>query len=103
LLDGLEAFVWAGVRGRAVAYNAHLQGQFRHSEHRFDAGAVSNFVLEYQVGFTMSLGRFTATASLSVRTAEFAGREHRRHVWGGYGLAYRPSARRAARASSAAR
>jgi hypothetical protein len=88
----VELFAWAAGRSRFVLYNALLQGQFRHSDHRFDFEDVERQVFESEAGLTLGLWWFTMTyIAVAAHTAEFRSDEARAHTWGGVWLGYRAS------------
>jgi hypothetical protein len=52
---GEERYLWGGFNVRARAYNAFLQGQFRHSEVTLDADELNALTLEGWIGYTRAL------------------------------------------------
>jgi hypothetical protein len=88
-----ELYLFGGARGRAVAYNALLQGQFRESVHTIDASDVRRLVGEAEFGVSGArrlLGGQTRLTWIvvSTRSPEFSGPLARAHVWGALHLSY---------------
>lgn len=88
-----EAYAFLALRGRAVAYNALLQGQFRRSAHTFDAGEIDRLLGEGEVGAAVALPIFGGSVGINWtavagRTAEFSGPKARAHAWGAVHLSY---------------
>jgi hypothetical protein len=88
-----EAYAFAGVRGRAVAYNALLQGQFRESAHAFSASQIRRAVGEGEAGAATSLPVFGGSLGVNWtvvagRTPEFRGPKSRAHAWGAVHVSY---------------
>ena len=52
-----ELYAWAGVKLRARAYNAFLQGQFRHSDVEYRADQLETIIGEAWVGVTWQMSR----------------------------------------------
>lgn len=78
-----ELYVWAGMKLRLRAYNAFLQGQFRHSDHSFAAGELNHVIGEAWWGVT---GQFSGGTQVSYamryQTAEIReGKGSRDPVW----------------------
>lgn len=77
-----ELFLFAGVRPRAIAYNALLQGQFRDSVYTVTP---RRFQLEWDLGvaaYISCLRLQVVWNAYAGRTAEFVGYERSRHTWG---------------------
>jgi hypothetical protein len=78
-----QLYLFAAGRGRAVLYNALLQGQFRHSDVRLSWDEVSHTVMEFETGVAFVWRavelRWTVLAG---RTSEYEVGEHRTHTWG---------------------
>ena len=82
---GREHYFWGGVSVKARAYNAFLQGQFRHSDHELDANNLNVLLAEIWAGYTHS---FIAGTELSyvlrVQSSEIKrGTGNRTLAWGG--------------------
>lgn len=78
-----DTFFWAATRARAVAYNALLQGQFRHSDYEVPSGDVERLVLQAGVGFSMSVAQ-TWQLSIGFQTRSRETDQPKRwHTWGG--------------------
>jgi hypothetical protein len=81
-------FLFGGARGRAVAYNALLEGQFRDSEHTVRP---KRLLLEWDLGLSVFVPRLLGSSlntqivwnANSGRTAEFDG-SSRSHRWGSF-------------------
>jgi len=70
-------------RGRAVVYNALLQGQFKHTDYVLMGNQVNRFLLEAENGFLFNLGKFTLIYEpFIMRTSETALPLARNHSWG---------------------
>lgn len=89
--DGLEAFLFGGLRGRAVAYNAMLQGQLRQSAVRLTDSQVFPLLYEFEVGVSASFRGFGLTyTAFAGRSPELnAGAPLRHHLWASLYLWYR--------------
>jgi hypothetical protein len=88
--DRLDAYVFAGLRERAVAYNALLQGQFRHSDLRVRAADVERLITEFEIGFVVGkpgIVSFT-WALFAGRSPEYEGVGERPHLWGSMYLTF---------------
>ena len=82
---GREHYFWGGVSVKARAYNAFLQGQFRHSDHELGANDLNMLLAEIWAGYTHS---FVAGTELSyvlrVQSSEIkSGTGNRTLAWGG--------------------
>lgn len=80
-----EWFFWGGAAVKARAYNAFLQGQFRHSAHTFDGGDLNHWIGEAWFGITRAWNN-GIYASYGVRghTSEVkSGVANRNVIWGG--------------------
>ncbi len=84
------AYFFAGARVKARAYNALLQGQFRHSEVRYSFDEIEPIVAEAWVGVMTQLFPNTELSyALHYQTAELRdGKAARDAFWGGVQLAY---------------
>jgi len=82
-----EAFIFAGLRPRVVAYNALLQGQFRKSVYTVTP---RRFLAEFDLG----VGVYIPFAHMRLTWDAFAGRTaeftttRRTHTWGSYQLGF---------------
>lgn len=85
-----EYFFHAGVRVKARAYNAFLQGQFRHSDVRYSASEVEPVLAEAWVGFVTQLFEQTQVSyTLNYQTAEIRkGPAARDYLWGAVQLSH---------------
>jgi hypothetical protein len=83
-----ELYVFAGGRLTARAYNAFLQGQFRHSEVRYTAAELEPLVAEAWAGVVMQvLDQTQLTYMLNYQTAEVRdGLAAHSTLWGGVQL-----------------
>ena len=82
-IAGDELYVWAAFRGRGVAYDALLQGQFRDSDLTFSSGEIKRFVQEGGLGLTAAWNPVQMTLALNYKSAELEGQAARSHYWGG--------------------
>lgn len=79
-----DLYWFGGLTERIVAYNALLEGQFRHSDVRVAPANIERAVTEFQTGVAVGLPNFTLNwAILSGRTPEFRGPQARSHLWSG--------------------
>jgi hypothetical protein len=85
-----EAYVFAGARIKARAYNALLQGQFRHSDVRYSYDEIEPLVAEAWIGVMTQLFPNTELSYvLHYQTAELReGKAARDTFWGGVQLAH---------------
>jgi hypothetical protein len=80
----LDLYMFGGLTGRAVLYNALLEGQFRHSDVRVAPGEIEHVVAEFQWGATAGWdGIYLTWAIISGRTPEFHSDKERTHLWSG--------------------
>lgn len=78
-----ELFFLSGVKFRARAYNAFLQGQFRDSEVTFDASELNPFIAEAWVGVGTQFSEFRVSYILRTQTKEIKeGVGERNPIWG---------------------
>ncbi|HEY8540524.1 MAG TPA: lipid A deacylase LpxR family protein [Steroidobacteraceae bacterium] len=79
-----ELYLFAGVRLKARAYNAFLQGQFRESEVRYSFDEIRPLVAEAWIGFvTQVLENTQVSYTLNYQTAELRnGQADRDAFWG---------------------
>jgi Uncharacterized protein conserved in bacteria (DUF2219) len=76
-------------RGRAVAYNALLQGQFKKNEYVLAGGQVNRFLFEGESGLILNIGKFTLIYQpFIMRTSETNLPQARNHSWGSAALYY---------------
>jgi hypothetical protein len=90
--DDFELYAYATGRGRAVLYNALLEGQVRSSAVRVPWTNMNHFLAEGEFGVAGGAYGFTVTLALIAgRTAEYAypNVAPRAHTWGGIYLTYR--------------
>jgi hypothetical protein len=70
-LRGSGSYFCAGVRLKARVYNAFLQGQFRHSEHRYSSSELEPALLETWAGFASEISERTQVGyTLNYQSAE---------------------------------
>jgi hypothetical protein len=85
-----ELYGWGGVGGRAVLYNALLEGQFRHSDVTYNFDSIYHFVTDYSLGATLSVWWLDATWGMFTgRSPEFISDLQRAHTWSSYSLSVR--------------
>jgi hypothetical protein len=79
-----ELYVFSGVRLKARAYNAFLQGQFRHSDVRYSSDEIQHFLVHAWIGLAMQLADQTdLTYTLNYQSAELReGDAVRDALWG---------------------
>jgi hypothetical protein len=85
-----ELYIEGGLRLRLRAYNAFLQGQFRHSDHRLIAAEMEHVIVEARVGISATLAhRWKLSLGLVGQTGETRhGPASRRHAWGSISMAH---------------
>jgi hypothetical protein len=85
-----EAYFFAGAKVKARAYNALLQGQFRHSDVRYSFDEIEPIVAEAWIGVMTQLFSNTELSyALHYQTAELReGKAARDAFWGGVQLAH---------------
>jgi hypothetical protein len=85
-----EVYMFAGIRVKARAYNAFLQGQFRDSTVRYTFDEIEPIVAEAWVGFvTQLLEQTQVSYTLNYQTAELRdGPANREALWGSVQLSH---------------
>lgn len=80
-----EHYFWTGIAIKARAYNAFLQGQFKHSEHTYDSDQLNHGLVEAWVGYTVAIkDGYSFTYSIRGHTSEVKqGTGDRNVIWGG--------------------
>ena len=93
---GEERYFWTGFNVRARAYNAFLQGQFRHSDVTFSADQLRPITFEAWIGYTLAFrSGWRLSYVLNVQSSEIrGGPADRAERWGSIVVAYAPSSRR---------
>lgn len=66
-----EGYLFARAGGYAVAYNALLEGQFRHSDVTYTSSQVEHFVDEFQYGLVLRVSGLSLMYALTRRSEEF--------------------------------
>lgn len=86
-----ETYMFAGVRVKARAYNAFLQGQFRESTVRYSFDEIEPVVVDAWIGFmTQLFERTQLSYTLNYQTAELRdGPANREALWGSVQLSHR--------------
>jgi hypothetical protein len=84
-----ELFLFAAGRGRAVLYNALLQGQFRDSEVAYDSTQIEHLIVEWEAGVSAGWRGLSLVASVAGRSPEYRVGEPRAHTWGGIYVIWR--------------
>jgi hypothetical protein len=86
-----DLFFFAGARIKARAYNAFLQGQFRHSDVRYSANEVEPLVAEAWFGVTSQvIGQTQLSYTINYQTAEVRhGQAARDYLWGAVQISHR--------------
>jgi hypothetical protein len=84
-----EHYFWAGVAVKARAYNAFLQGQFRHSDVTYNNSELNPILIEAWVGYTFAFAEgYRISYVLRGHSSEIKeGAGDRNLVWGGLILA----------------
>lgn len=84
-----EHYFWAGVAIKARAYNAFLQGQFRHSDVTYNHSELNPILVEAWVGYTFAFAEgYRVSYVLRGHSSEIKdGAGDRNLVWGGLILA----------------
>jgi hypothetical protein len=87
---GRELYVFAGARVKARAYNAFLQGQFRHSDVSYAADEIEPLLAEAWIGVvTQLLDQTQLSYALHYQTAELRdGPASRDSLWGAVQLTH---------------
>jgi len=93
----VELYAFGAVRARAVAYNALLQGQLRHSDVTLHDTAVEHLLREWEAGVVLAFWKINLVGSIARRSAEYSAGEHRSHTWGGIYVIVRTTASPGAR------
>lgn len=86
-----ELYFFTGARAKARAYNAFLQGQFRHSEVKYSASEVEPLIFEAWVGVVTQLFEQTQLSyTVTCQTKEVrSGKAARDALWGAVQLIHR--------------
>ena len=80
-----EIFAYAGANVKLRAYNALLQGQFRHSAVSFGRSELHDVLREVWAGISYEMhNRLKLTLFLRGRSAEIRNAKARQPVWGGF-------------------
>lgn len=88
-LGGDEFYLWSAARLRAVAYDATLQGQFRHSPVTVDRDDMRSLVWEAGVGVTRGWSGVQLTFAVNAKAGDTRlARAPDEHVWGGLYLSW---------------
>lgn len=85
---GQENYFWGGAGLKLRAYNAFLEGQFRHSEHTFSNSKLRPIIAEVWAGYTLSLFKDTKVSYIfRAHSSEIRGGTGDRNLmWGGFVL-----------------
>jgi hypothetical protein len=80
-----EHFFWAGISVKARAYNAFLQGQFRHSDHTYNSDDLRHVLVEGWIGYTIGFNNgYRVSYGIRGHSSEIEnGKGDRNLVWGG--------------------
>ncbi len=79
-----ELFLWGGVKLRARAYNAFLQGQFRDSDVTFASDEIRHLLAEGWLGLTQEIRNYRLSYVVRYQSKEIkSGAGARAPVWGG--------------------
>ncbi len=78
-----EFHFYTSFRGRAVMYNALLQGQFKHNDFELNKNQINRFIFEGEFGLNVHYRFLTILyAPYIMRTAETNLTQKRNHYWG---------------------
>ena len=82
---GSEHYFWGGFNLKARAYNAFLQGQFRHSDVTFSSSELNPLLIEGWLGYTFATaGGWRLSYVLRAQSPEVkTGPANRSQTWGG--------------------
>ncbi|MEZ4776154.1 MAG: DUF2219 family protein [Bacteroidia bacterium] len=83
-----EFFFHGSYQCRLQAYNALLQGQFRHSEHRISYSNLNILIRQWEAGITWRKNRFATGYTLCYRSAEISNTNHPNHYFGQWTMIY---------------
>jgi hypothetical protein len=79
----VEMFGFAGIKLKAIAYNALLQGQFRHSDYRVQGDDIARVQAEAWAGFATTWSEVRITYALHYASPELLTQPGRRMpIWG---------------------
>lgn len=84
-----ELYAYGVVRGRAVLYNALLEGQFRDSDITLNDAEIEHVIRELEFGIVLGYRWVTGLIAVSRRSAEYNVGQPRPHTWGGVYLIVR--------------
>ena len=86
-VEGRELYFWAGIKLRARAYNALLQGQFRDSVVTRSSADLNHLLAEASVGLTTELAGLRVSYAMRFQTPEIkSGTGARGLVWAGVSI-----------------
>lgn len=87
---GAERYLWGGFNLKARAYNAFLQGQFRHSDVTFSPSELNPLLIEGWLGYTFATtGGWRFSYVLRAQSSEVReGPANRTQTWGGIVISY---------------
>jgi hypothetical protein len=85
-----DLYISTGIKLRARAYNAFLQGQFRDSDAAFSASQLQPIIREAWLGVIADLGDFRLSYTLRFQSAEIKEGEGARDLrWAGLAVSKR--------------
>ena len=81
-----QRFFWAGVAIKLRGYNAFLQGQFKHSDHRLASNELNHLLVEAWAGYTHAFGNgyFLSYGARGHSSEVRTGPANRTVIWGGF-------------------
>lgn len=85
----IEFYLFGAGRGRAVVYNALLQGQFKDSPVTLDDTEIERVIREVEGGASLGFWKLNLVASVARRSPEYNVGQTRSHTWGGVYLIFR--------------
>ena len=82
-----EWYFWAAARAHLVAYDALLQGQFRHSDVSYTSDQIERFIYNGAIGLTLGYHGSQLTLAANVKSPEFKLLD-RHQIWGSIDYVY---------------
>ncbi len=82
-----EWYFWSAINARFVAYDALLQGQFRHSNVKFSYDEIEHVVYDGGMGLTLGFEKSQLTLSANFKSSDLK-LTSRRQVWGSINYLY---------------
>ena len=76
-----EWYVWSAIRTHLIAYDALLQGQFKHSDVTYTGDDIERFVYDGGIGLTLGFEDSQVTISTNAKTSDLKVMD-RKQIWG---------------------